>query len=129
MPLPLKHLLASCMFALGLGMAAPAVAQGQTPGQPQMPSQNRSGQPVDLDIVLLADSTGSTDDREIFFQRLGYADALTDPSILSAIALGPDKKIAVSYVECGNATSHEDVVPCPLNDRDGAADGCADRMM
>src|SRR3546814_7061573 len=79
MPLPLKHLLASCMFALGLGMAAPAVAQGQTPGQPQMPSQNRSGQPVDLDLVLLADSTGSIDDREIFFQRQGYADAITDP--------------------------------------------------
>src|SRR3546814_6708346 len=83
MPLPLKHLLASCMFALGLGMAAPAVAQGQTPGQPQMPSQNRSGQPVDLDLVLLADSTGSIDDREIFFQRQGYADAITDPDIRS----------------------------------------------
>src|SRR3546814_5300721 len=77
MPLPLKHLLASCMFALGLGMAAPAVAQGQTPGQPQMPSQNRSGQPVDLDLVLLADSTGSIDDREIFFQRQGRSEEHT----------------------------------------------------
>src|SRR3546814_8181503 len=123
MPLPLKHLLASCMFALGLGMAAPAVAQGQTPGQPQMPSQNRSGQPVDLDLVLLADSTGSIDDREIFFQRQGYADAITDPDILSAIALGPDQKIAVTYVEWGNETSQEVVVPWTIIDGAAAAAG------
>src|SRR3546814_13836875 len=111
MPLPLKHLLASCMFALGLGMAAPAVAQGQTPGQPQMPSQNRSGQPVDLDLVLLADSTGSIDDREIFFQRQGYAAAITDPDILSAIALGTDQQIDVPYVAWGKENAQEVVVP------------------
>src|SRR3546814_10776519 len=98
------------MFARGLGMAAPAVAQGQTPGQPQMPSQNRSGQPVDLDLVLLADSTGSIDDREIFFQRQGYADAITDPDILSALALGPDQKIAVTYVEWGTETNGREPV-------------------
>src|SRR3546814_14268177 len=129
MPLPLKHLLASCMFALGLGMAAPAVAQGQTPGQPQMPSQNRSGQPVDLDLVLLADSTGSIDDREIFFQRQGYADAITDPDILSAIALGPDQKIAVTYVEWGNETSQEVGVPWHIIHAPAAAAGFADRLM
>src|SRR3546814_2596642 len=81
-----------------------------------MPSQNRSGQPVDLDLVLLADPTGSIDDREIFFQRQGYADAITDPDILSAIALGSDQKIAVPYVEWGNATSQEVVVPLTIID-------------
>src|SRR3546814_14150430 len=129
MPLPLKHLLASCMFALGLGMAAPAVAQGQTPGQPQMPSQNRSGQPVDLDLVLLADSTGSIDDREVFFQRQGYAYAITDSDILSAIALGPDQTHAFTYVERGNETSSQSVVPGHIIDGAAADDVIGSKLV
>src|SRR3546814_17644427 len=94
-----------------------------------MPSQKRSGQTVDLDLVLRADSTGSIDDREIFFQRQGYADAITDPDILSAIALGPDQKIAVPYVEWGNETSQEVVVPWTIIDGAAAPAGFADRLM
>src|SRR3546814_8928814 len=79
--------------------------------------------------MLLADSTGSIDDREVFWQRQGYADAITDADILSAIALGPDQKIAVTYVEWGNETSQEVVVPWTIIDGAAAAAGFADRLM
>lgn len=54
---------------------------------------------VDLELVLLADASGSITDAEIAFQRQGYADALTDPRVLSAIEGGAYGAIAVTYVE------------------------------
>ncbi len=36
---------------------------------------------VDVELVLLADASGSIDDDEILFQRKGYADAITDPLV------------------------------------------------
>ncbi len=35
---------------------------------------------VDVELVLLADTTGSIDEAEALFQRQGYADAITDPA-------------------------------------------------
>jgi len=66
---------------------------------------------VDLELVLMADASGSIDEDEIRFQREGYAEAMADPQVLWAIrnggALG---KIAVAYVEWANPTSHDVVV-------------------
>jgi Protein of unknown function (DUF1194) len=117
---PAGWLRAACFVA---ALALPPGAQAQTP------SQNRAGERVDLELVLLADSTGSIDDREIFFQRQGYADAITDPDILAAIALGPDRKIAVTYVEWGDQNSQEIVVPWTVIDGADAAAGFARRLM
>ncbi len=116
MPKTFRHLLAAagvmaCAAAFSLSVAA----------QSPMPSQNRSGTPVDLELVLLADATGSIDDREIFFQRQGYADAITDPDILAAIALGHDGRIAVTYVEWGDQHSQEIVAPWTIIDGPEAA--------
>ncbi|MGD1876447.1 MAG: DUF1194 domain-containing protein [Kiloniellaceae bacterium] len=114
----------SVLLGLFLGLA-PGLAHSQSQPQPELPSQNRSGTPVDLELVLLADATGSIDDKEIFFQRQGYADAITDPDILSAIALGSDGKIAVTYVEWGDESSQEVVVPWTIIDGPQAAAGFA----
>jgi len=103
-------LAAAGVLALAAAFLAPAAAQGN------LPSQNRSGTPVDLELVLLADATGSIDDREIFFQRQGYADAITSEDILSAIALGHDGRIAVTYVEWGDQHSQEIVAPWTIID-------------
>jgi len=54
---------------------------------------------VDLELVLLADASGSIDDTEIRFQRQGYATAITHPDVLSAIANTAYGSIAVTYVE------------------------------
>ena len=58
-----------------------------------------SAQDTDLELVLLADASGSIDAREIAFQRQGYAEAITDPEVLSAIANTAYGTIAVIYVE------------------------------
>ncbi len=86
-------------------------------------------QRVDLELVLLADASGSIDDDEIFFQRQGYAAAITDPDILAAIALGQDGRIAVTYVEWGNASSQEVVVPWTIIDGQEAAAAFAKQLL
>jgi len=54
---------------------------------------------VDLELVLLADASGSIDQSEIEFQRQGYAEAITDPDVLDAIKNTAYGSIAVIYVE------------------------------
>lgn len=54
---------------------------------------------VDLELVLLADASGSITTDEIAFQRQGYAQALTDPRVLAVIEGGAYGAIAVTYVE------------------------------
>lgn len=56
-------------------------------------------QDTDLELVLLADASGSIDSREIAFQRQGYAQAITDPEVLAAIGGTAYGSIAVTYVE------------------------------
>ncbi|MEO3427573.1 DUF1194 domain-containing protein [Pelagibius sp. CAU 1746] len=129
----MRRFFSALIFVSALLPAGPAGAQ--TPLQlgdeplPDVPPQNRSGLPVDLELVLLADSTGSIDDREIFFQRRGYADAILHPDILSAISLGHERKIAITYVEWGDASSQEVVVPWTIIDGQGAAANFAEALM
>ena len=65
---------------------------------------------VDLELVLLADASGSIGPDEIAFQRQGYADAMLDARVLRAIAEGAHGKIAVTYVEWASAASQDMVV-------------------
>lgn len=54
---------------------------------------------VDLELVLLADASGSIDQAEIDLQRQGYAEAITHPDVLYAISSTLTGSIAVTYVE------------------------------
>jgi len=58
-----------------------------------------AAQDTDLELVLLADASGSIDASEIRLQRQGYAEALTDPAVLAAIAGTAYGSIAVTYIE------------------------------
>ena len=84
---------------------------------------------VDLELVLLADASGSIDQGEIEFQRRGYAEAITDPAVLSAIAKGAHQKIAVTYVEWASAFSQDVVVPWTVVDGAASARAFADALM
>jgi hypothetical protein len=64
-----------------------------------MMSGQAFAQDTDLELVLLADASGSIDAREIAFQRQGYAQAITDPEVLAAISNTAYGTIAVTYVE------------------------------
>ena len=84
---------------------------------------------VDLELVLLADASRSIDDAEIAFQRQGYASAITHPQVLAAIAQGYDQRIAVTYVEWGDAESQEVVVPWTVIDGKETAAAFAEALM
>ncbi|SDZ14026.1 Protein of unknown function [Jannaschia faecimaris] len=80
------------LSALLLALAAPAHAQD-----------------TDLELVLLADSSGSITQSELMFQRESYAAAMTDPAVVAAIMNTAYGSIAVTYVEW--ATNQSVVVP------------------
>ena len=84
---------------------------------------------VDLELVLLADASGSIDDAEIHFQRQGYAAAITHPEVLAAIAQGYDQRIAVTYVEWGQVDSQEVVVPWTIIDGADSAGAFAEVLL
>lgn len=93
---PLCQCLAGPILALVVAMAAPLRANEAM---------------VDLELVLLADASGSIDEAEIRFQREGYATAITDPEVLKAVTGGWNRKIALTYVEWGDEFHQDVVVP------------------
>lgn len=84
---------------------------------------------VDLELVLLADATGSIDQAEIEFQRRGYATAITDPAVIDAIRTTGRGRIAVTYVEWGDAGSQDVVVPWTVIDGIEAAAAFATALL
>ncbi len=55
--------------------------------------------PVDLELVLAVDISGSVDEVEAVLQREGYIAALRHPQVIEAIESGMFGRIAVTYVE------------------------------
>jgi hypothetical protein len=84
---------------------------------------------VDLELVLLADATGSIDRAELMFQRRGYAEAMHAPEVLDAIAAGFDGRIAVTYVEWATADAQHVVVPWMVIDGPESARDFGERLM
>jgi len=84
---------------------------------------------VDLELVLLADASRSIDDDEIRFQRQGYATAITDPRIVAAMTSGYDGRIAVTYVEWGDASSQVVIVPWTIIDGADSAAAFAQALL
>jgi hypothetical protein len=80
-----------------------------------------AAQQVDVEIVFLADSSGSIDDGETAFQRGGHAAALAHPDVVGAIRKGILGRIAVTYVEWGNAANQDVVVPWTVIDGETSA--------
>jgi hypothetical protein len=88
------------LAALGLGAVLPA-ARAAAAG----PSE------VDVMLVLAADVSRSITDEKYELQRKGYAAAMSDPDVLRAIATGPNRRIAVAFVEWAGSASQKLVIP------------------
>lgn len=58
-----------------------------------------AAQEVDLELVLLADASGSITSTELEFQRQGYAEAIASPEVIDAITSTMTGTIGVTYVE------------------------------
>ncbi len=66
--------------------------------------------PVDLELVLAVDCSGSIDNDEFALQIRGYAEALTHPSVIRAIQSGQHRAIAVTYVQWSGPNIHNQAV-------------------
>lgn len=80
-----------------------------------------------LELVLLADASGSIDADELAFQRQGYALAMTDPAVMSAIESSIYGNVAVTYVEWASNTAV--VVPWMIVDSPATADAFATALI
>jgi hypothetical protein len=107
----MRRLLVLLLALVGLAVSRPAVAED-----------------VDVELVLLADATGSIDEGELRFQREGYAAALTHPSVISAITSGGKRRIALTYVEWATANSQAVLVPWTIIDGAASAQAFAARL-
>jgi hypothetical protein len=64
-------------------------------------SQREAG----LELVLLADASGSIDAEELAFQRQSYALAITDPQVIDVIQNSMYGNVAITYVEWASNTA------------------------
>ena len=67
------------------------------------PPAARAAEPVDLLLVLAADVSRSVTEPKFRLQRDGAAAAVTHPDVLRAITSGPNRRIAVCFVEWATA--------------------------
>lgn len=80
-----------------------------------------------LELVLLADASGSIDAGELAFQRQGYAQAIASEAVISAIASSIYGNVAVTYVEWASNTAV--VVPWTIIDSPETARAFADALI
>ena len=77
---------------------------------------------VDLEVILAADVSRSIDDGEFDLQRKGYAAALTDPRVLTAIQARANRAIGVCFVEWSGEEEQQVVVDwTEIRDEEDAA--------
>ncbi|MGZ2258256.1 DUF1194 domain-containing protein [Roseobacter sp. A03A-229] len=69
---------------------------------------------VDVELFLAVDVSRSMSPAELEIQRRGYAEAITSPQVLDAIAHGLLGRIAVTYVEWAGEYSQRVIVPWTL---------------
>lgn len=70
--------------------------------------------PVDLELTLLVDVSGSIDSNEFNLQKTGYMKAFQDAVVANAINNGVYKKIAVEMIYFSGASQQQVAVPWTL---------------
>ena len=74
------------------------------------PPVARAAEPVDLLLVLAADVSRSVTEPKFKLQREGAAAAITHPEVVRAITSGPNRRIAICFVEWGTAGQQNVVI-------------------
>ena len=80
-----RYFLTVVFLTAGLNIAAPPASGGLVP--------------VDLELILAVDVSGSVDEEEAQLQRQGYVAAIADPEVVRAVTSGMLGRIAVTYLE------------------------------
>ena len=90
------------MRSIGCLSVAMAVAAA-TPAEAELP--------VDLELILAVDVSGSMDQEEQALQRRGYVEAFLHPDLVQAVRSGPYGRVAVTYVEWAGPTAQAVTMP------------------
>jgi hypothetical protein len=93
------------------------------------PPTARAAEPVDLLLVLAADVSRSVTEVKFKLQREGAAAAITDPEVLKAITSGPNRRIAVCFVEWATVGMNNVVVEWTLIGDGQSARRFGDRLV
>lgn len=102
------------LLGLALALGAPAA---------------QASEPVDMLLVLAADVSRSVTEPKFRLQREGVAAAISHPDVVNAIASGPNRRIAVCFVEWASAGMQNVVVGWTVIGDDGAARRFSDRLL
>jgi hypothetical protein len=109
------------LMMLRIGLAAACLLL------PLAPGARGQDRPVDLELVLAVDVSGSMDPEEKLLQRSGYIDAFNHPEVVGAITSGDHRSVAVTYVEWAGPAAQSVIIPWRVIDGlDSAAALAAD---
>jgi hypothetical protein len=81
---------------------------------------------VDLELVLAVDVSRSMDEQEHALQRDGYVQAFRHKDVIAALMSGPERRIAVTYMEWAAQTYQ--IIPWTIIDSEAAALAFADKL-
>jgi hypothetical protein len=96
-------------------------------GLPALPA-TAEDVPVDLELVLAVDISGSVDEVEAQLQREGYIAALRHPHVIEAIQGGMFRRIALTYVEWAGDHYQRTMLDWTLLEDARGAHGFADAL-
>ena len=92
-------------------------------------AQARAAEPVDLLLVLAADVSRSVTEPKFKLQREGAAAAITHPDVVRAIMSGPNRRIAVCFIEWATTGMQNIVVEWTAIGDPVSARGFGDRLV
>ena len=93
------------------------------------PFSGRAAEPVDMLLVLAADVSRSVTEPKFRLQREGAAAAITHPEVVRAITSGPNRRIAICFLEWATAGQQNVVIDWMIIGDGAAARRFGDRLI
>ncbi len=94
-----------------------------------VPPAARAAEPVDMLLVLAADVSRSVTEPKFRLQREGAAAAITHPEVVRAISSGPNRRIAICFLEWATAGQQNVVIDWMIIGDGAAARRFGDRLI
>lgn len=93
------------------------------------PAAVRAAEPVDMLLVLAADVSRSVTEPKFKLQREGAAAAITHPDVIRAMTSGPNRRIAVCFIEWATAGMQNIVIDWTVISDGVSARSFGDRLV
>jgi hypothetical protein len=93
-----------------------------------LPATANAQEPVDVELILAVDVSGSMQYAELREQRDGYVAAFRSREVIRAIGQGAYGRVAVMYVEWARADLKKVIVPWTIIDSAEISNGFSDRL-